>query len=89
MSIDEARQVIRDPQASFMRRYEAAVELTASPQATDEDLLACLKYRGVTAEIGAIALYLRTQRPRLDDSPVSLVTDHADWANYLERTRGE
>jgi hypothetical protein len=87
MTIDEARQVIRDPQASFTSHYEAAVELTASPQATTEDLLACLKYRGVTAELGAIALYKRTHRPRQDDSPLSLVTDHADWSNYFEKLR--
>src|ERR1043166_6255193 len=66
---------------------EASGVLASSRESTFDDLLACLRHRGLPAETGACALYVRTRRPRRDDTLASFIMAHADWAAYL-RERG-
>jgi hypothetical protein len=69
MSIQEARQLIADPDASMMARIEASSVLSLSDDATIMDLVDCLRCRGVIAELAAVGLYRRTGRPKPKTPP--------------------
>lgn len=86
MNLEEARQLIRAPDASFVSRVEAATELARSPASTLDDLVACLKHRGLPAETAAIVLHMRTKRPERSDTFPSVITDHGDWVAFLKNT---
>src|SRR5436305_429000 len=62
VSIQEARQLIADADASMMARIEASRVLSLSDDATIMDLVDCLRCRGVIAELAAVGLYRRTGR---------------------------
>ena len=81
-SLDEARKIIADRDASFVQCFEAAALVSSSRESSLADLLACLRHRGLPAEIAATALYYRTGRPRVP-SGLAFVTDEADWLLYL------
>lgn len=83
MDLTEARMVVRDASATWKTVCEASGLLSSCEETTFEDLLACLRHRGLPAEMAACALYVRTRRSRADGSPLSLVLAHDDWATYL------
>ena len=85
MNIHEARHLIDDRDAPIIARIEAASLLSQSDDATPADLVACLRCRGVIAELAALGLYRRTGRPE----PRRLL-DFANpdqWEQYLIRKR--
>ena len=82
MTLDEARNVIRDRSASFVDHVLAANEIASSKQSELRDLIACLRVRGLPAETAAIALYTRTGRP-YSGNLAEFSTDAAEWSRYL------
>ena len=86
MSIETAITVLRDANANWTKKVEAAGELTSSGETPLEYLVDCLKIRGLPAEMAATKLYVRTKRPREDNSITSVVLDFDDWSDYLKRT---
>jgi hypothetical protein len=82
-SLEDARRMIRDSSLTWMQHVEAAGVITSSKEASNDDLLACLRIRGLPSEWAACALYVRTRRPRTDDTPHSIILDHDDWQKYL------
>jgi hypothetical protein len=82
-SLDEARRMVRDMSLPWLRHCHAAGVISASKDATYDDLLACLRIRGLPAEWAACTLYVRTRRPRNDSSIESFCMDHDDWERYL------
>jgi hypothetical protein len=87
MDIEEARRIVRETAPAWVAVCEASGVLMSSRESTFDDLLVCLRHRGLPAETGAIALYVRTKRPRCDDTLDSFVMAHDDWVAYL-RERG-
>lgn len=87
MDLDEAKRVIRDPEASFVAHVTAAAVLASDPASTYRDLLECLRYQGLPSETAATQLYFRTKRVRTDDSIMSVVLDYDDWELYLEQNK--
>lgn len=83
MPLEEARKLIATGCEDWPRRVDAAWTLSASTEASFADLLPCLKHRGLPQEFAAMRLYLRTKRPRADDSIESFVLDPQDWSEYL------
>src|SRR3954464_8575899 len=49
MDVSQARQAIRDETASFVQHVMASAILMSSGDSTLEDLLACLRWRGLPA----------------------------------------
>lgn len=86
MDIEEAGRV-REASPAWVALCEASGVLSSSRESTFDDLLACLRHRSLPAEMGACALYVRTQRPRHDDTLAPIIMGHGDWAMYL-RERG-
>ena len=84
MTLQEAKQAIRNDAGGFSEWVYAAGVITSSPESSFDDLLACLKRRGLPSEMAATTLYVRTKRPRQDDSIHSIVLDHDDWAEWLK-----
>ena len=82
-SVEEARRTIRDPSLTWKQHVEAAGVITSSKESTYNDLLACLRVRGLPSEWAACSLYVRTGRPKKDNSIESIVLDHDDWQKYL------
>ena len=82
-SLEEARRMIRDSSLAWERHVEAAGVITSSKESSYDDLLACLRFRGLPSEYAACALYVRTRRPRKDDTIHSIILDHDDWQRYL------
>lgn len=87
MTLEDARKIIRDDAAQWSAWAEAAGVLAQSHESSFEDLLECLKRRGLPAETAVCALYVRTKRPRKDKSIASVVLDYNDWSDYLKRER--
>lgn len=85
MTLEEAKQIIRNDSSGFPEWVFAAGVLTSSLESSLDDLLACLKRRGLPSEMGATALYVRTKRPRQDNSVFSIVLDYDDWVAYLKQ----
>jgi hypothetical protein len=85
MTLEEAKQAIRNDSSSFSDWVFAAGVLTSSQESSLEDLLACLRRTGLPSEMAATTLYVRTKRPRQDDSIHSIVLDHDDWAAYIRQ----
>jgi hypothetical protein len=67
----------------WLRHCHAAGVITASPEASDEDLLALSPHTWLPAEWAACTLYVRTRRPRKDSGIESFSMDHDDWERYL------
>jgi len=84
MTIDEARQFLRNDSAAFPRWCEASAVICESPEAKYDDYLLCLTRRGLPAEMAACALYTRTKRPREDDAISSVIVDLGNWTEYLK-----
>jgi hypothetical protein len=82
-SLEEARRIIRDSSLAWEQHVEAAGVITSSKESSYDDLLACLRIRGLPSEYAACALYVRTRRPRKDDTIHSTILDHNDWQRYL------
>jgi len=90
MTLEQAKQTIRNDSSAFSEWVFAAGLLTSSQESSLDDLLACLRRRGLPSEMAATTLYVRTKRPRSDDTIASIVLDYDDWATYLKRySRGE
>ena len=81
MTLEEAKQAIRDDTASFKAWVTAAGVLTASDEANLADLLACLRRRGLPAEMAATTLYVQTARPRSSPTIESLGPTGSDREN--------
>jgi hypothetical protein len=84
MTHAEASAVIRDVSATFQLHFLAAAALISSAQTTTDDLLICLRLKGLPAELAATTLYFRTGRAQVENI---FVTDDDDWANYLRELR--
>ena len=82
-SFDEAKRMIRDSSLTWLQHVEAAGVITATKEASYDDLLACLRIRGLPAEWAACTLYVRTRRPRKDTNIESFSMDFDDWQRYL------
>jgi hypothetical protein len=85
MDLETARKIVGDAALPMMERIEAASTLSLSPDATLDELVACLRFRGVIAELAAMGLFRRTGRPkprRLRD-----FTNIDQWEQYLIRQR--
>ncbi|MGN6451410.1 MAG: hypothetical protein ACTHLK_23000 [Brucella intermedia] len=87
MPLDQARTLVANGCENWPRLVDAAATISYSPEATFADLLACLAHRGLPSEFGAMKLYLRTKRPRADDTIESFIMDRQDWTDYL-KSRG-
>jgi hypothetical protein len=87
MTLEEARRVVRDDSALPVDWFLAAAEISSSRESSLEDLLVCLRRKGTIASGAATTLYVRTKRPRKDDSVESFSMDYQDWLEYL-RDRG-
>jgi len=79
--------MIRDSGLAWNRHAEAAAIITSSSESSYDDLLACLRIRGLPAEFAACVLYVRTQRPKKDDRVESVILDHNDWGQYLNEQK--
>jgi len=75
--------MIRDESLPWVLHVDAAGVIASSSESTYDDLLACLRIRGLPAEWAACALYVRTRRPRKDSTVASISMDHDDWQRYL------
>lgn len=53
-----------------------------APDTSIEDLLECLKHRGLPSEFAAIQLYRRTKR---SPGKSGIVLDRQDWLEYLRQ----
>lgn len=84
MNLEHARETIRSTDAAFPRLVEAAEFLAESDTSSFEDLLACLSRGGLPGERAAIALYMRTNRPRTEGE---FVLAESDWRNYLQQEK--
>ena len=87
MNLEEARKIIRDPNAPFTRHFLAAAAIINSKEIQFSDLIECLKRPGLPAEIASTTLYVLTGRTREDDTPSSLVLDPDNWENYLKENK--
>jgi hypothetical protein len=93
MNLAEAKRVIHDPEIGYSwPKIEAANFLMEScereQEITTDDLLRCLDYGGVVAEMGARGLYVRTGRDELGwrgagANGLPFIVDRADWEAYL------
>jgi hypothetical protein len=86
MTLHEARLVILDDSESFYNWVHAASAISSCKESTLDDLIMCLKRRGLPAEMAATSLYLRTKRPEAD-SVENMSVDFADWINYAKGMR--
>ena len=82
-SFAEAQRMIRDSSLPWLKHVEAAAVITATKDVSYDDLLACLRIRGLPAEWAACRLYVLTRRPRKDASIESFSMDFDDWQRYL------
>ncbi len=82
-SFDEAQQMIRDPSLPWMKHVEAASVITATKDVSYDDVLACLRIRGLPSEWAACRLYVLTRRPRKDTCFESFSMNFDDWQSYL------
>jgi hypothetical protein len=87
MTIDEAKALVRDGCDNWPKLVEAAATICDSPESSFDDLLACLKHRGLPQEYAVMKLYLRTKRSRENSAIRSLITDSQDWTEYLRENR--
>jgi hypothetical protein len=85
MTIEEARSTISNDGATFQDWVLAAAVLSSAKESSLEDIIGCLKRRGLPAEMAATALYARTRRPQATDSIESLIMEPEDWRNYVRR----
>jgi hypothetical protein len=53
-SLEEARRMIRDLSLPWLRHCHAAGVITASPEASDEDLLALSPHTWLTCGVGSL-----------------------------------
>jgi hypothetical protein len=86
MSTEEAIKTIRDLDSTFDECVKAAGVLADSPTTPIRMLVECLKRRGLPAEIAAMKLYVRTNRPK-PKSPSEFIANYEDWLNYLETAK--
>jgi hypothetical protein len=87
MTLDEARTFIANGCDHWPRLVDAANIICDSPESSFDDLLACLKHRGLPQEFAAMKLYLRTKRPRASEDLSTFVMDPQDWSEYLEKMK--
>jgi hypothetical protein len=85
MTFEEAKALIRDGCDNWSKLVEAAGTICDAPESSFDDLLACLKHRGLPQEFAAMKLYVRTKRPRENNAIDSLITDPQNWAEYLRK----
>ena len=84
MSFEEAIQVMRDKNSSWVQKVEASGWLMDSLETPLSYFIECLAVRGLPQENAAIALHKRTKRPPAGNSPAaSVITDADDWKAYL------
>jgi hypothetical protein len=81
MTREEALDYLRSG-GDWPRLVEAMARVASAPESTLDEIMLGLKYPGLVQEHAAIALHVRTKRPR-PPGQFELVTDPADWANYI------
>lgn len=86
MTLQEAKHIILDDSSTFKDWVCATGVISSCTESTLEDLIACLKRRGLPAEMAATALYSRTKRPQAD-SIENISVNSADWINYVSEMR--
>jgi hypothetical protein len=82
MTLKEAMTTVRNGDPNWSRLVEAAGIICDAPDTSIEDLLECLKHRGLPSEFAAIQLYRRTKR---SPGKLGLVVDRQDWSEYLRQ----
>ena len=97
-TVTEAKRIIHDPEITFSggKVFAAAVLMEAcehDPQITFRDMLRCLDYGGVIAEMGARCLYVRTGRDNLRwrsayENGLAFIVDRSNWEAYLREHFG-
>ncbi len=87
MTLEQSQKVIRDPTADWVRWVEASNIISTSPSATFEDLIECLKRKGLPADAAVCALYVRTKRPKKDNTLEAVIHDPDDWTDYLRKSK--
>jgi len=83
VNIQEAKTLLRGDSESYVNRAQAGWTIADSLEASFDDLLECLAYKGQIAEAAAIALYKRTGRVRLSEDLGTFVVNAEDWREYL------
>ena len=83
MTLQEAKKIVRDEDASLVDLAHAAAILTSSAASTFEDFVECLRRGGYCAEVGTAALYLRTGRTRVEYEEMEF--DPQKWVIYLRQ----
>ena len=84
MNLNEARDILGDPESSFSDKYRATTFLTHTEGVPLRDIVSCLRVGGVCTEMAAMRLHRLTARP-LGGGDVGLITDAEDWAEYLRQ----
>jgi hypothetical protein len=87
MDLKEAQLAIRDDKEEWVNWVLASGVIVDSRDSTFEDLLACLKRRGLPAEGAACGLYRRTKRERTGRDIESFDMDFGSWEKYLRERR--
>jgi len=84
MTFEEAKRIIANDRAAFQDWVLATAVISSSSDAKPEDLIECLKRKGLPAEMASTALYSRTKR-QPPDSIEGLVMDAENWVDYLKK----
>lgn len=86
MTLAQAKHLIADDEAKFQDWVHATAVITSSPESSFEDIIECLKRRGLPAEMAATALYSRTKRERAAGSIEAFIVDADDWKDYIKQS---
>jgi hypothetical protein len=84
MKYDEAIAIITNPKSTLIESLEAVNSLTETDETPLFYLVECLKRKGHCAELAAMKLYKRTNRPR-GGTAEDVILDYDDWLNYLRQ----
>ena len=87
MNITEARVILADANSTFTQKYEAVRVLTQSSETTIRELVACLEFGGICAEMAAMRLHLLTGRER-PEGEIGVCLAPSDWAAFIEDAEG-
>ena len=86
VDLSEARRVVGDPARSVPARMAASLSICESPDASLEDLVACLAVPERSATWHpATLLHERTGVPKCFDEKGWLIIDASFWREYLWR----
>ena len=75
MTLAQARRIFERSDVSFADQVEAASVITSSADASLDDVLKCMEFPGLPAELAAIELHRRTGRPLNGTGPGAFVVE--------------